>query len=252
MCRVLALLAGFWLAGCLQDYQTIVYACEGVECGGHGVCKLSDGGPVCLCDDGYLPFGLECHPDLYVSCSGTPFTPACEDLACVEGEEDRYFDLFRDELCKILKEDRGYLQEHIFVNDVEIKPHADNRIFRVDFLFIYDWLRIRTNAEVRRLDPFSEQDFREQITTPGFGIELTRKYSAPVELDEVVSAIHDCGGTLELVDWCHILRFGNVEGDLVVSGLLGIVDYLANQCTCILMNLETGDYECQECACWYD
>jgi hypothetical protein len=187
---------------------------------------------------------------LYDSCSGTPFIPACEDLSCVEGEEVQYFNLFMDELLKIFDNDSQYLEDHIFINDVSIRTHSDNRIFRVDYLFVYDWVRIRTNAQVRRLDPFSESSFRQQITSPGFGIELERKYSQPVDFDDVVIAIESCRGSLHEVDWCHILRFENVTGDLMIIGNVGTLDVESNDCACVDMYLETGIYECRGCVCW--
>ncbi len=58
-----------------------VSKCEGVDCSGHGRCALQVGEPVCVCDDGFEPQGLECvGPDLLQT--GDP----CEqDAECASG-----------------------------------------------------------------------------------------------------------------------------------------------------------------------
>ncbi len=54
--------------------------CDNVSCSGHGTCVMGDGGPVCECEDGYAPVGLDC---VAAVCSPNPCTdppsPTCED-----------------------------------------------------------------------------------------------------------------------------------------------------------------------------
>ena len=52
---------------------TADHLCGGVTCSGHGLCVISDGAAVCVCEDGYLPSGANCTPD------------PCVELGCVHG-----------------------------------------------------------------------------------------------------------------------------------------------------------------------
>jgi hypothetical protein len=36
--------------------------CEGVDCPDHGICVMTDGGPRCECESGYVPSELQCMP----------------------------------------------------------------------------------------------------------------------------------------------------------------------------------------------
>jgi subtilisin-like proprotein convertase family protein len=59
-----------------QGFEPQETPCDSVACSGHGNCVLIEGQAVCVCEDGYLPEGLECveenieNPCLGVTCSG--------------------------------------------------------------------------------------------------------------------------------------------------------------------------------------
>ncbi len=56
-----------------------VHPCDGVECSGFGTCELFGSEPVCNCESGYLPDGLECKPkDCTPDCTGMD----CGDDGC--------------------------------------------------------------------------------------------------------------------------------------------------------------------------
>ncbi|HOX59279.1 MAG TPA: hypothetical protein PLC99_20545 [Verrucomicrobiota bacterium] len=206
------------------------------------------------CPEGYCsPEDLVVAQQLYGECSGDSFFPTCLDRSCVEGgEEETYLAITDDVLLGILDGDQAYKDAHFKLNDVSIRSYSDppKRIFRVDYLFINDWVRIREHPEVRPLDPFDEQTFRERLTNPGYGFRATRKYSRPIPYPELEDKIAACQGTVAEVYWCGSLFFDKETGNMVFGGLVGTIDSAANRCSCLKVNLETGESTCEECVCW--
>ncbi|HOX42478.1 MAG TPA: hypothetical protein PK668_02720 [Myxococcota bacterium] len=78
--RLLSLILGWspWLgalallvpAGGCEAGTVAEDACVGLACSGHGLCQAVDGEPVCRCDPGYQPEGLECAPTPAGPCDG--------------------------------------------------------------------------------------------------------------------------------------------------------------------------------------
>jgi len=188
--------------------------------------------------------------ELYGNCDGTPFWPECDDLSCIEtDEEQQYFELFHEALLARLGGSENYLRDHIFINDVTIIPHHDNRIFRVDFLFVYNWVRIRRSVEVRTLDPFSQDRFLEQLNEPGAGFSLDGKPSKPINFDVMNQAIAECSGTTDYRGWCGSLGIGKYSGELIFSDWVAVLSLETNACKCLEWNLENNEGECTYCRC---
>jgi hypothetical protein len=78
-------LGGIWIhagAGCGSSEQPS--KCAGVTCSDHGRCALQVGEPICLCDDGFEPVGLECRaPDLLEDGEACGQDAECASGLCV-------------------------------------------------------------------------------------------------------------------------------------------------------------------------
>ena len=135
--------------------------------------------------------------------------------------------------------------------DVEITPHDDSRIFRVNYLFVDSWVIVRLHSEVLRLDPFGPLGFRAQLLDgSASGIRVQRAFQPPVPKGDVDRALEACGGDRRSVDWCGGLFIDRENGDLLLGVRhLVVLDPEANRCRSFRMNLETGGYECNEVPC---
>jgi hypothetical protein len=226
--------------------QTYVYETE-EPCTSHVQCK---NGLRCiegLCQSDWT----ELEESLYGSCAGLPFNPVCDDLSCVAaGDEAVYFEQFHDILLEKLSQDEKYLQDHVRINDVQILPDGDNRLFRVDYLFVYDWVRVRLVAEVKGLDPFSLAVFRRKLTDGSEkAISVNKRYSKPFSIDQMEQIIGSCNGLADDADWCDGFQIQSSDGVWMFNGRVGYIDEAKNQCRRLKLNVESGSGECSEGSC---
>jgi hypothetical protein len=214
----------------------------GTDKGQPGPCTTDDCNPI---DDEALA------RKLYGGCTGYyPFWSACEDLSCIDGaEEQQYYQITDEVLLGLLGGDAAYKDAHFKLNDVSISGNPGSRKFRVDYLVIDGWVRIRTYVEVRRLDPFDETSFREQLVSLGSGLRVKRKLLAPIPLAEAEQKLVSCGGTVTETSWCAI-SLSKENGSIHTGGMIATFDYENNDCGCMDLNLENGITTCEPCFCW--
>ena len=272
--------SGEAICQCYQGYHAEGLAClldpdlcAGVTCSGHGTCRVTDGQPVCVCDLSYHPQKLEClsgdqpcpegycSPEdltlaqqLYGECSGDSYWPICLDRSCVEaGEEEAYLSIAEDVLLGLLGGDVAYLDAHFKLTDVNIISYSSDppsRGFRVSYIFINDWVRIPVYAEVVPIDPFDETHFRDALQDYARGFPIKRKVSRPIPYSTLEEYILSCQGTIAEINWCFPLLFSAETGNMLFRGVVGTIDYSANQCAGMDANLESGDSTCLECPCY--
>lgn len=213
-----------------------------------------------VCDGESLPCDFEDpgpSPWPYDSCSGNPFYLVCPDEACVPPDEilQAFFSAWKKEAPGLLEMTTEEFEEHIFVNQVFEWPYGENdthRLFRVDFLLVMDWVVVRENhtAKIYTGEPLTEESFREALIGKAYNHKQDLTGSV-IALDEVFEKFSACHPDMQ-GDFCHIYwHKANDSQDLNlhISGLAE-VDFQANSCLSIHLDLETGEGECSEDVCY--
>jgi hypothetical protein len=182
--------------------------------------------------------------DLYVQCDGNTFYPngACASERCVpEGLAAKVFQEWKRQFMLIHKLSEGMFAKRIEISSVEIKEGPIYVWWRVDYVFMLDWVRSRHADSVNLGDyPLKQEPDQDAIArVVKFAIRETDKFAIPevVARSVVEKSLQSCDAGMK-ADWCHI-RFENRTGRLLVEGRTTIND-AGNQCKRVDVDLATG------------
>lgn len=182
--------------------------------------------------------------DLYEQCSGNTFYPngACAGEQCVpEGLASKVFQEWKSQFKLIHKLSEDTFAKRIEVSKVELREGSIYVWWRVDYVFVLDWMRSRQADSVRLGDyPLKQEPDQDAIArSVKFAIRETDNFAIPkvVSRSVVEKSLQSCDPGMK-ADWCHI-RFENRTGRLLVEGRTTI-NVAENQCKAVAVDLATG------------
>ena len=157
----------------------------------------------------------------YATCDGRTLYPdTCARESCVStGRERRVYDLWRQTFMGIHRLSDERMRERVIISDVTISEGPAYVVFRVDYVFVIDWVRSRQSEAVRLgRFPLSESPSEEAIKRAlELAIESSEEFNIPSvkELRDVARAVHECRPGMRM-DFCQI-DFQNVSGKLLLG-----------------------------------
>ena len=144
-------------------------------------------------------------------------------------------------------------RQRIRISGISLSEGPSFVYWRIDYVFVFDWIRTRQNSAVRLGEyPLKTTPTQEEIARL-VRLELgrTRPFDTPavVSSDTAVKAFARCASNMN-IDWCHI-EF-NSDGRLFVTGR-SVINLNANECKEAAIDLTTGKVSfCRDVACWED
>jgi len=157
---------------------------------------------------------------LYDACDGNTFFPtACTGGACIDaGLEQRVYDIWRERFMAIHRLSAIEMDTRIVISDVSVADGPSFVFWRIDYVFVMDWVRSRQSESVRLGSfPLPAPPTDPEITRAvNLAIETAERFDLPsVSTIAGVDAAFDGCVPGMIVDYCH-LDFVNVTGELTV------------------------------------
>ena len=213
-----------------------------------------------VCDGVELPCDFD-NPGLspwpYDECSGNPFYHVCPDESCVPADPElqTFYAAWKKEAPALLKMSQEQFEQHVFVNNVEEHPLSEEktyRLFRVNFLVVFDWAVLRENHSAKVWDgkAVTEATIIEELGSHDYNIYNGLPDSV-ISLDDVLALFGACHPDMK-GDFCHIYWHKKKDKNTLKFTLWGTapVDWLNNVCQTMKLILETGEGTCQEDVCY--
>ncbi len=204
--------------------------------------------------DGVVPASGGEHEGRYAACSGHPLHPgeSCGEGRCADGAlEARVFEAWRTQFMTVHELSRAAFDDHMEIWNVEVDRGPKSVFWRVDYVFVVDWVRSRQSESVHLgAHPLARPPTDGEIDSAvALAIEPAERFHlADVVAPEAVrSSFAECASDVE-IDWCHI-DFANVTGELRVGGT-AVADRDANRCVDAEVRLSDGRLmRCRDAPC---
>ena len=198
---------------------------------------------------------------LYSQCDGQPFETDCTDLSCISaGAEQRIYNLWKQRFQQIHGLSDVYFDTHIKMRDVfydivDTGTSEKHRVF-IYYTYVNGWAKSRQNeaivlTENNKIVPADTVPDSEIIKAINLEIEAAEGFDrAVISWEDVQKVMKTKYKSKSFTyDFCHI-DFLNVSGDLVLNGRL-VLDEEKNQCAKSSINLNNGDIEVRDDACYF-